>query len=74
MNNIKNHLNHMFGSNQTTLADATDELLAEITAVNLDRRALECLGRHILSAISADLKSGIHTQKAMYAAMVPRHG
>ena len=73
MKYIDDHLTHMFSGGQTTLAHATDALLNEITAVNLDRRALERLGRHVLATISADLKSGIHAQKAMHAAMRPRH-
>ena len=69
MQNIQKHLDHMLSGNQTTLANMTDELLAEISSVNLDQRALERLGRHILATVSADLKSGIHTQKAMNSAM-----
>ena len=69
MKNIQKHLDHMFAGNQTTLSHMTDELLAEISSVNLDRRALEQLGRHVLSLISDDLKSGIRAQKVLYTAM-----
>lgn len=73
MTHIETHLAHMFAGNQTTLAHMTDELLAEISATNLDRRALASLGRYVLSNITADLKSGIHAQKAVRAAMGPHH-
>lgn len=69
MNHIQKHLDHMFAGNQTKLCHMTDELLIEISSVNLDPKALERLGRHVLATVSADLKSGIHTQKAMRAAM-----
>ena len=69
MNHIQNHLNHMLDNEQTTLAHVSDELLAEISKVNLDRRALEKLGRHVLSLISDDLKSGLHARKAVQALM-----
>ena len=69
MQHIENHLNHMFNGDKTTLANMSDELLAEISSVNLDSKALERLGRHILATISADLKSGLHAQKAMHNAM-----
>ncbi len=73
MNQIQNHLNHMLSNDQTTVSHTTDALLAEIASVNLDSRALERLGRHVLATISADLKSGIHAQKAVIAAMGNRH-
>ena len=73
MNQIQNHLNHMLNGDQTIVSHATEALLAELASVNLDSRALERLGRHVLAAISADLKSGIHAQKAMTAAMGNRH-
>ena len=69
MDHIQKHLDHMFAGNQTKLCHMTDELLAEITAVNLDPKALERLGRHVLATVSADLKSGIHAQKAVRTAM-----
>ena len=69
MKNIQKHLDHMFAGNQTTLAHMTDELLAEISTTNLDRQALERLGRHVLEVVSADLKSGIRAQKALHNAM-----
>ena len=72
MKNIQKHLDHMFAGDKTTLSHMTDELLAEISSVNLDRRALERLGRHILTLISDDLKSGIRTQKAMHNAKRPQ--
>lgn len=72
MKNIQKHLEHMFANEKTTLTHATENLLAEIARINLDSRALERLGRYILATISADLKSGIHTQKAM-AAMAGGH-
>ena len=72
MNHIQKHLDHMLAGDKTTFANVTDELLAEISSVNLDRRALELLGRHILTLISDDLKSGIRTQKAMHNAKRPQ--
>lgn len=69
MQNIQKHLDHMFAGNQTTLANMTDELLAEISSANLDPNALERLGRHVLTLISDDLKSGIRAQKVLYTAM-----
>ena len=69
MNHIQKHLDHMFAGDKTTLANMTDELLAEISSVNLDPKALERLGRHILAIVSADLKSGIRAQKALHNAM-----
>lgn len=67
MNQIEKHLIHMLSNEQTTVDHATDELVAELSAVNLDRRALERLGRQVLQLISDDLKSGLHTQKALRA-------
>ena len=69
MINIQKHLRHMLRNDRTTMANLTDELLSEISAVNLDRRALEQLGRHVLATISADLKSGLYAQQALHAAM-----
>ena len=69
MNHIQKHLDLMLAGDKTTLANMSDELLAEISSVNLDPKALERLGRHILATISADLKSGLHAQKAMHNAM-----
>ena len=69
MTHIEKHLARMLTNDRTTMANLTDELLSEISAVNLDKRALESLGRHVLSVISADLKSGLHAQKALHAAM-----
>lgn len=69
MKHIQSHLNHMLSAEQTTLAHTTRELLSEIGALNLDRAALVRLGRHVLTLVSADLKSGLHTQKAVHAAM-----
>lgn len=69
MKHVQNHLAHMFAGNQTKLCHMTEELLTEISTVNLDPRTLERLGRHVLASISADLKSGIHAQKAVYVAM-----
>ena len=69
MTHIQKHLDHMFAGNQTQLVHMSDELLAEISTVNLDPKALERVGRHVLASISADLKSGIHAQKAMHTAM-----
>ena len=69
MSHIEKHLNHMLSNVQTTTTHATDALLAEIRAVNLDRLALERLGRHVLTQITADLKSGIRAQKAILVAM-----
>lgn len=69
MTNIQNHLAHMLRNEQTGLIHLTDDLMAEIAAVNLDARALQCLGRHVLTLVSADLKSGLHAQKAMSTAM-----
>ena len=69
MINIQKHLRHMLRNDRTTMANLTDELLSEISAVNLDKRALEALGRHLLAVISDDLKSGLHAQKALHAAM-----
>jgi hypothetical protein len=73
MSQIEKHLIHVFSGEQTTPAHATDELLGEIAAFNLDKRALERLGRYVLASISADLKSGIHAQKAMTNAMGNHH-
>ena len=69
MSHIEKHLNHMLSNKQTTTTHATDALLAELRAVNLDKLALERLGRHVLAEITADLKSGIRMQKAVLAAM-----
>ena len=69
MFHIEKHLSHMLNNEQTTTTHATDALLAEIRAVNLDKLALERLGRHVLAEITADLKSGIRMQKAVLAAM-----
>lgn len=69
MNHIENHLKHMLAGERTAPVHVTDALLAEISTVNHDRHALERLGREILTLISDDLKSGLHTHKAMQAAM-----
>ena len=69
MIHIQKHLSHMLAGEQTKLSHMTDPLLAEITALNLDATALQRLGRHVLTLISNDLKSGINTQKAIYTAM-----
>ena len=66
---IQKHLSHMLAGQQTTLAHMSDALLNEVSAANLNERALVQLGRHVLQLISSDLKSGIHTQKAIYTAM-----
>ena len=73
MDHIQKHLDHMFAGNQTKLCHMTDELLAEISSVNLDPKALERLGRHVLALINADLKSGLHAQKAVHTAMGSRN-
>ena len=67
MTHIEKHLNHMLAGERTELVHVTDALLAEIAAVNRDRHALERLGRQVLTLVSDDLKSGLHTQKAMRA-------
>lgn len=69
MIHIQKHLSHMLAGEQTKLSHMTDPLLAEIAALNLDAIALQRLGRHVLTLISDDLKSGIHAQKALQAAM-----
>ena len=69
MTHIEKHLNHMLAGERTALVHVTDALVAEIAAVNRDSLALERLGREVLTLISDDLKSGLHTQKAMRAAM-----
>lgn len=70
---IEKHLAHMFNGERSNTTHATDELLAELKAVNLDRLALERLGRHVLAEITADLKSGVRAQKALINAMGSRH-
>ena len=69
MNQIQKHLTHMLAGEHTTLAHLTDELMADLRTVNHDRKTLELLGRHVLTLVSADLKSGVHAQKAMHTAM-----
>ena len=73
MNRIETHLAHMLAGEKTTMAHAEQSLLAEISATQLDPRALARLGLHVLKCITADLKGGIHAQKAMSDAMSKRN-
>ena len=69
MKQIQKHLTHMLNGERTTLAHLTDGLMADLRTVNHDRKTLELLGRHVLTLVSADLRSGLHAQKAMHTAM-----
>ena len=73
MNRIETHLAHMLAGEKTTMRHADQDLLGEISATHLDPRALARLGLHVLKCITADLKGGIHAQKAMSDAMSKRN-
>ena len=66
MTEIENYLLRIIAGEQASSHDdGLDDLLAEVRAANLDPLRLQAIGRFALSQITANLRAGLHAEKAM---------
>ena len=69
MSQIESHLLRIIAGEQASSHDdSLDDLLVEIRAANLDPLRLQEVGRFALSQITAHLKAGLNTEKALLQA------